>query len=318
MRHLFIINPKAGKTDLSAPLSDQITTLMSQRSDPWEIAITQYSGHGTQLARQAANSGEDVRIYACGGDGTLSECVAGVAGYPNAAVTQYPAGSGNDFLRLFGEDLPRFRNLEELIAGDQATVDLIDCNGRLALNICSVGLDARVGLGMSRFKKLPLVSGSMAYQLSTLHNVIKGIHQPYRLSIDGVPVDGAHFTLMCVCNGQYYGGGFHPTLEAMPDSGELEFIIIKNVSRLKVASIIGRFSKGEIANIPEISLHRGQEIHIVCAHPNLINVDGEEMEGTDITIRIAQQKANIFFPQGAHWNPALRNSAPTVLTNCQN
>lgn len=313
MRHLFIINPKAGKYDHSETLSGEISTLMAGRSDPWEVAVTRYGGHATELATEAAGGGESVRIYACGGDGTLNECVAGVAGYPNAAVSQYPVGSGNDFLRIFGDDLPRFRDLAQLIDGEQATADLMDCNGRIALNICSVGLDARVGLGVGRFKKLPLVSGSMAYQLSTIHNVIKGIHQPYRVTIDGAPVTGEHFTLMCVCNGQYYGGGFHPSLDALPDSGELEFIIIEGVSRLKVASIIGRFSKGDIKNIPAIRLYRGREIHIACAKPNLINIDGEGMEGTDITIRVAEKKVNIFFPKGAHWNPALRSEDGTVL-----
>ena len=49
-----------------------------------------------------------MRIYACGGDGTLNEVVNGAAGFDNAAVTCVPKGTGNDFLKLFG---PRFREL---------------------------------------------------------------------------------------------------------------------------------------------------------------------------------------------------------------
>ena len=30
---------------------------------------------------------------------------------------------------------------------EQGALDLIECNGRLALNVCSVGFDARIGLG---------------------------------------------------------------------------------------------------------------------------------------------------------------------------
>ena len=75
------------------------------------------------------------------------------------AVTHYPMGSGNDFLRMFGPDACRFYDLRALLDAPQAPVDLIECNGRLALNVCSVGFDARIGLGAADFKKLPLVSG---------------------------------------------------------------------------------------------------------------------------------------------------------------
>ena len=75
-----------------------------------------------------------MRIYACGGDGTLNEAVAGAAGFGNAAVTHYPMGSGNDFLRMFGPDACRFYDLRALLDAPQAPVDLIECNGRLALN----------------------------------------------------------------------------------------------------------------------------------------------------------------------------------------
>ena len=60
-----------------------------------------------------------MRIYACGGDGTLNEAVAGAAGFGNAAVTHYPMGSGNDFLRMFGPDACRFYDLRALLDAPQ-------------------------------------------------------------------------------------------------------------------------------------------------------------------------------------------------------
>ena len=55
-------------------------------------------GDCTRIARDAAKSGQPVRLYACGGDGTLNEVVNGAASHPNAAVTHYAGGSGNDFV----------------------------------------------------------------------------------------------------------------------------------------------------------------------------------------------------------------------------
>ena len=122
-------------------------------------------------------------------------------------------------------------------------------NGHLALNVCSVGFDARIGLGAGDFKGLPFVSGTMAYQLSAVRAILQGIHRPYRVSIDGEELPGGAFTLMCACNGRYYGGGFNPSRTAMPDDGLLDFVVIPAVSRLTVVSLIGKYAKEEWGSI---------------------------------------------------------------------
>ena len=114
MRHLFIINPAAGRPESTARLE----ALLSRLSFPHEVAYTREAGDAQRLAATAVRTGGPVRIYACGGDGTLNEVVNGAAGFDNAAVTCVPKGTGNDFLKLFG---PRFRelfnDLEALAAG---------------------------------------------------------------------------------------------------------------------------------------------------------------------------------------------------------
>ena len=142
MKHLFIINPHAGKYDRSHEIREKVARVMEGRGKDYEILVTQYAGHGREEVRRAAELGEPLRVYACGGDGTLNECVVGAAGAPNAAVTHYPTGSGNDFIRMFGPDTCRFHDLEALLDAPQESLDLIDCNGHLALNVCSVGFDA--------------------------------------------------------------------------------------------------------------------------------------------------------------------------------
>ena len=104
MRHLFIINPVAGRKGSTQALLDQLDRV----SFPHERVFTEGEGHAEKLARQAAQTGEPVRIWACGGDGTLNEVVNGAAGFDNAAITCVPKGTGNDFLKVFG---PNYRDL---------------------------------------------------------------------------------------------------------------------------------------------------------------------------------------------------------------
>ena len=134
MKHLFIINPAAGKYDHSAELSEKIRSSCTERGLDFIIQTSQKPGDCTAITREAAESGEQYRVYACGGDGTLNEVVNGAAGYPNAAVTNVPTGTGNDFLKLFGRDWRAlFSNPEALARGPEAEFDLIDCGGMLGI-----------------------------------------------------------------------------------------------------------------------------------------------------------------------------------------
>ena len=101
MKHIFIINPAAGKADKTAEYTAKITAACEGLD--YEILLTQAPGDATRMAREAAETGREVRLYACGGDGTLNEVVAGAAGYDNAAVTCYVGGSGNDFVKIFDD-----------------------------------------------------------------------------------------------------------------------------------------------------------------------------------------------------------------------
>ena len=176
MRHIFIINPHAGKKKSTRLLEQNIKAL-----DVFpETIFTKQAGDARRIARTAAESGGEVRLYACGGDGTLNEVVNGAAGFPNAAVTNVPMGTGNDFLKIFGKDArERFLDLPALAAGPQAAMDLIDCNGHLGIDIVCTGVDARIAAGKDRYNALPLVGGIGSYILSLVENVLfKGISVP--------------------------------------------------------------------------------------------------------------------------------------------
>ena len=300
MKHLFIINPAAGSRDRTKFYSDLIRKTCTDRKLDFHIAVSGAPGQCTALARQAAQSGEQLRIYACGGDGTLNEVTAGAAGYPNAAVTVLSCGSGNDFTKLFS-DPDAFRDLERILDCEEVAFDLIRCNDDLALNICSVGLDARIGTDVANYKRLPLFSGFRAYAVSTLVNVIRGISEHYVVELNGETVD-AEQTMICVCNGRYYGGGFNPVPEADPTDGLLDVLLVKKVSRLQVAGVIGKYKNGQYQKLPHLVRHvRVKELKIICDKPTSINLDGELRTAEVVNFRVADEKIRFFYPKGLTW-----------------
>ena len=303
MTHLFIINPAAGSRDRTQEFTQAIETHCAQSDLSCRIAVSAAPGDCTRLAREAAESGEEYRIYACGGDGTLNEVIQGIAGYENVAVSVYAGGSGNDFIKIF--DQPQaFTDLPRLLDATETTFDLIDCNGSLCMNICSVGFDARIGLDMSKFKHLPLLHGYGAYAASTVLNIIKGISEHYIIQVNGETLD-ARQTLVCACNGRHYGGDFHPVPTADPADGLLDVLIVKGVSRLKLARLIGIYKAGNYPSLPEYVRHlKTKDIKILCDKPTAIQLDGEMRIAQEFHIRISDKKIRFFYPRQLSWQVA--------------
>lgn len=298
MKHLFLINPAAGSRDRTLECSS--TIVKACRGLDYRVEISQNPGDCQRLAREAAQSGEEYRIYACGGDGTLNEVASGAAGYPNAAVTVWAGGSGNDFVRIFSEP-KAFRQLERLLDAEETEFDMIRCNDALALNICSVGLDARVGTDVANYKRIPLLHGFWAYAVSAVVNVVRGVSQPLHVELCGEAVD-KEMTMVCVCNGRYYGGGFYAVPEADPRDGLLDVLVVDKVTRRQVPGLIGKYKAGCYKELPHLITHyRTKELTIHSPTPTAVNLDGELRMETDIHMSIAQEKLRFFYPKGLSW-----------------
>lgn len=301
MKHIFIINPSAGKRRSTRALVDGIQAL----DVPYEIAFTERRGDARRIAREAAESGLPVRIYACGGDGTLNEAVNGAAGFDNAAVTNVPTGTGNDFLKVFGkENKARFTDLNALSEGPQAPMDLIDCNGHLGIDIVCVGLDSRIAVDKDKYNALPLVSGIGAYILALLENVIfKSIAQPTAVDCGDLHFDG-ETTIVCVCSGRYYGGGFMPVGDNMPDDGLLEALIVRKVSRATFFRLVGKYGSGKYRDYPDLIWYRQGETVTIRGRKELVAVvDGEALRAREMTIGLSDRKINFFYPAGLSYRP---------------
>ena len=300
MEHIFIINPAAGSRDRTREYRDSITRACEARGLAYRIAVSAAPGDCTRLSREAAETGEEVRVYACGGDGTLNEVAAGAAGFPNASVTVFSGGSGNDFVKIF-DDREAFRDLSRLLDAETAVFDLIDCNGNPAINICCVGLDSRVGAGMARFKRLPFVSGSLAYILSAAVNVFQGISDHYIVDVNGERLDG-EMTFICVANARYYGGGFYAIPDAEPDDGLLDILLVKKIRLWQIPNALAKYKAGRYRELGHIARHfRTDRITIRCDRESPVNLDGEIRMAKDVVMKIADRKIRFFYPKGLHF-----------------
>ncbi len=325
MRHIFIINPRAGKRDQTARIYAMADRLRERHGLECVCMLTDRPGSAAELARRLAASGEPLRIYACGGDGTANEVANGMAGFENAAMTCIPAGTGNDLLKNFGTAMEQFRDAENLWDGDIFPLDLIDCNGRLCLTIACNGIDAQIADSVHRYSSTPLLSGRGSYLCSVAVNfLLKDLGHLWTVELDGELLEG-QFVLVSMCNGRYYGGGSTPVPEARMDDGVLHTVLIKKVGKPTFARLFPAYSAGEYRTLPAdlIRVSTAREVRIRSASDIVTCVDGESFRSREVVMRLADRTVNFFGPKGCSPNATARGPACTqdlqILHNfCQN
>ncbi|MBR3719897.1 MAG: acylglycerol kinase family protein, partial [Firmicutes bacterium] len=120
---LFIINPVAGKKHAGSSMYNVVKRFCSA-DYLVTIAVTQYKGHGKELAKAAADEGFDL-VVCTGGDGTLNEVTSGlVEGSRKIPFGYLPAGSTNDFARTLGISTIPLKATEHIIQEKPKTLDM--------------------------------------------------------------------------------------------------------------------------------------------------------------------------------------------------
>ena len=304
MKHVFIINPKAGNRDQTTRILAMAEQLRRVHGLDCSCMLTDRPGGATDMARRLAESGQALRLYACGGDGTVSEVANGAAGFANVAMTCIPAGTGNDFLKNFGADAEKFADAENLWDGDVFPLDLIDCNGRYCLTIACNGIDARIAESVHQYTGSPLLSGRGSYLVSVGVNFLFrpiGNHWSVRLDDEILEDD---FALVSMCNGRYYGGGSTPVPEARMNDGVLHTVLVKKVSKTAFARLFPAYSAGRYQDLPAslIRVSTAREVRIQSDTDIVTCLDGECFRSRDVHMRLAAKKLNFFGPKGCDPN----------------
>ena len=218
MKHVFILNPKAGN---GAHL-DETRAAIRRLDGDVTVYETKAPKDATRYIRAFCESHteEDVRFYACGGDGTIKEVAEGILGFPHASMSCFPIGSGNDFVKYYG-GRERFADLAALVAADALPVDMITLGDEYSVNVCNFGFDAAVAETMNRVRRVPLLGGKHAYTTGIVRALVTARRNHCDIYADGEKLTGKAFLLCTIANGAYVGGAFRCAPRAKNDAGGL-------------------------------------------------------------------------------------------------
>ena len=299
MKHIFIINPKAG-------VRNSFDTLKKEIED---IKNLDYVIYETKAHRDAIifvkeyiteHPGEELRFYACGGDGTLFEVINGASGASNVEISCVPVGSGNDFLKYFG-DPERFKDINNLVNGTVCDIDLLKFNDIYIANIFNIGFDSRVVVKQAKIKKWPLMSGKGAYNLSVFFSLFGKMSWKCKLLVDEEVVYDGKMTLAAIANGICYGGGYYCCPKAKVDDGLIDICLVKKVSILTFAKLVGKYKAGRHLDDEKVMKHliykQGKKIQLELSKVLPYSADGEIDYSNNVNIEIVNKCCKFVVPK---------------------
>ncbi len=301
IRHVFVVNPAAGKKNVAPEIAGHIQAhAMEQQA---HMYVTRGPGDATDYVRAcAATTNERIRFYACGGDGTLHEVVNGAVGFAHASITAWPSGSGNDYVKYYG-DPSCFLDFGALIAAQERKVDLMLVNGRrYAINMVHFGLDSAVAETMERVRRWPLLGGSNAYYTGATRAVVTSVRNAGEVSVDGQPINDGQLLLCTVACGRYVGGGFLTAPNSDNQDGLLDVLLVKPISRLRIPGLINLYKTGQHMESEKLMndfiYRRGKEVHIRTPERTSQLLDGEIVHISDMRVEAVPEAIRFAVPGG--------------------
>ncbi len=264
-----IINPVAG-AGLAKSIGQKVTGMLAARGMPHHVAYTEYAGHATQLARKAASEGA-ATVVSVGGDGTLNEIAAGLAG-TQTALGIIPAGTGNDFIKIIGTPKKWDDAVAYILNNPAHPLDTGMVNDRFFINVCGAGFDVMVLEYANKAKKH--VRGIWPY----LYGVFAAIRafKPFEMQVeigDDIRLAGK-FMICTIANGSTIGGGIPIMPIAKVDDGLLDIMVVDPVPAWQIVFYLPSILGGTLLKKRIAHHFRATHCKLSC-HNMILNMDGE-------------------------------------------
>ncbi len=307
MKYCFIINPASGKKTTKDGLEERIRDACAQRGIEVTVYFTTCRGDAREYVKNyAVDASDEVRFYACGGDGTLCECVSGLMERKtrdNVSVGVIPVGTGNDFVRCFDNKDKFFDILAQLDAVPM-DIDVIKCNDDYAVNMINVGFDCQVVVKTAEMKRKKFIPSKFAYIAGLIVTLIKKPGVAIKAATDKADDKVLKLLLATFANGSFCGGGFHSNPNARLDDGIINALFVDDMTRLRFLSIVGKYKSGthlDGKNDDIFSENDSSDFELEFSAPTNISIDGEIVTVDRLKLTCMSRAAKFLVPFGASY-----------------
>ena len=283
---VFVINLISGTSDKAA-IPGLIDQYLDKTKFEYEIAITQYAGHASEIATKAKDDGVDV-VVAVGGDGTVNEVARAIV-HSNTALGIIPCGSGNGLARHLLLPLNVRKAIDVINRSEVRQLDYGIINDYPFFCTCGMGFDAFVSMKFAEAGK----RGPITYVENVLREGLKYKPETYIIEDENGTLRYKAFLISCA-NASQYGNNAYIAPQASMSDGLMDVIIMEPFDVFEAPQIsIEMFSKTLDKN-SKIKTFRTRHLHIHRDKPGVIHYDGDPvMTGADIDIELKPKGINI-------------------------
>ena len=300
----FIVNPISG-THSKDEIPDKIKATLDQESFDYELRLTEYAGHASEIAAECVAQGRDV-VVAVGGDGTVNEVASSLV-HSDTALGIIPCGSGNGLARHLCLPMDTQKAIEIINAYRIEAFDYGVINDLPFFCTCGMGFDAFISLKFAEAGK----RGPITYVENVLKEGLKYKPETYEI-VDETGTNRYKAFLIACANASQYGNNAYIAPGATMKDGEMDVIIMEPFDVLDAPQIAADLFMKTLGNNSKIKTFRTKSLHIRRKEPGAIHYDGDPiMTGTDIDVHIEHHGIRILT------NPDVLedNSQPNFLLN---
>lgn len=277
MKYIFIVNENAGRGK-GIKILPNIEVACQKRKIEYEIRYITKEKSGCDIAKEY-NDKENV-IYVVGGDGTLTITLPALLGTKNK-LGIIPAGSGND----------TYRTIKSMPKGE-TPVDIGKINDTYFINVACTGIDAEIGNNMDKLRNT-IIPTSQLYNASIVYTFVKFKHKKMRLKTNIKNIE-AKYTILSICNGSYYGGGFKIAPKSRLEDGLLDIYYVEEMPKLKMIPLILKLKKGKHEGRRKVHKFRTNHVELELDEEITFNVDGEKLTDKKFIIDVLPKAVTLF------------------------
>lgn len=277
MKYIFIVNAISGRGK-SLRITQNIHKVCSEGNMDYKIIYTTIPGEATAITKKYKD--KKCVIFSVGGDGTLNEVLNGIVGSDNM-LGVIPTGSGNDFYKMLEQ-------IEDL----NPCVDIGKINDLYFINVACIGIDAEVAKNAEMMKSRWIPS-SQIYNISILYTFFKYKFKEIEFKIGNI-IKKDKFTIVTICNGQYYGGGFRIAPNASLTSNNFDIYFIDKVKKFQIPGLLLRVIHGNHEHSSHVHKMQSESIVIQSEQDIICNVDGETCINKKFEIQIIKHAVTLY------------------------
>jgi diacylglycerol kinase (ATP) len=300
---VFLVNPASanGSTGRRWP---EIARRAAAAGLNGDALLSQRPGELSELARRAVDDGATLLVVV-GGDGTVHEVVNGLL--PAAAQTEVelavlPRGTGKDFVRSLR--IPSKLGAALVVARDgrPRTIDVgrasyrawdgSDASAYFA-NFAGVGISGAIARRANRSSKA--LGGKISFFAATIAVFASWKSARVTVDIDDVARGGDMFEVL-VMNGDYAAGGMWVTPDAEPDDGQLDVLLIGDITKIDFLGTFPKIYRGRHLSHPKIDLLHGRRVQVDSTPALPIVLDGEQPGTTPARFELVPRALRVRVP----------------------